>query len=261
MYDCYILVNSTSLTNLKATKPLYPLSCSAVQSLMLIVKYSFKTNNEKNTIECAFYFMFYFEVVTVSGPLSTHWRICQWRWERSAAAVADFRVRRVRPRHRREHTHKKSLFFLLYCSSRSSQPPAGSWRGDIGLCAAGRVDRMSFTTKAPLDALHSGLIGWPMDPKHILICSSGSTGSRGPGVAVVGNNGNHPSFSLAEWILKASAAVVFPPRTSKRTRCVSGMLSIGAVLMLLMQSSLASNGKTDAAVPPQPVRVHVYSAP
>lgn len=113
MYDCYILVNSTSLTNLKATKPLYPLSCSAVQSLMLIVKYSFKTNNEKNTIECGFYFMFYFEVVTVSGPLSTHWRICQWRWERSAAAVADFRVRRVRPRHRREHTHKKSLFFCF----------------------------------------------------------------------------------------------------------------------------------------------------
>lgn len=202
--------------------------------------------------------MFYFEVVLVSGPLSTHWRICQWRWERSAAAVTDFRVRRSQTA-TQTPIQKKKPFFLLYPSGRSSQPPAGSWRGDIGLCAPGRVDRMSFTTKAPLDALHSGLIGWPMDPKHILLCSSGS---RGPGVAVVSNNGNHPSFFLAEWILKASAAVVFSPRNSKRTRCVSGMLSIGAVvLLLLMQSSLASDGKTDAAVPPQPVRVHVDSAP
>lgn len=38
------------------------------------------------------------------------------------------------------------------------------------------------------------------------------------------------------------------------------MLSIGVVLMLLIHSSLASDGKTDAAVSPQPVRVHVYSA-
>lgn len=96
-----------------------------------------------------------------------------------------------------------------------------------------------------------------MNPKHILLCSSGS---RGLVVAVVSNNEDHPPFCLAEWILQASAAVVFSPRNSKRTRCVSGMLSIGVVLMLLIHSSLASDGKTDAAVSPQPVRVHVYSA-
>lgn len=98
-----------------------------------------------------------------------------------------------------------------------------------------------------------------MDLKHILLCSNGSSG---PGAAAVSNNGNQPFFCLAEGTVKTNTTVVLSQGNSKRRWRVSGMLSIGAVLMLLlMQSSLASDGKTAAAVPPQPVRVHVYSAP
>lgn len=81
-----------------------------------------------------------------------------------------------------------------------------------------------------------------MDPKRT---APRSGGRGGRGVGAVNDNWRRPSLRLAEWTLDAGAAVVSWPRT----RCVSGMVSIGAVLMLLMQSSLASDGKTDAAAP------------
>lgn len=48
MHECYILFDSTLLTNLQATESFYPLACLTVQSLMLMVKYCFKTNHQKN---------------------------------------------------------------------------------------------------------------------------------------------------------------------------------------------------------------------
>lgn len=83
-----------------------------------------------------------------------------------------------------------------------------------------------------------------MDPKHTLLCSGGNRGIRGPGV------GTLPSFCPAEWTL--SAAALFSPR-SWRTRRVRGLVVV--LMLLLLQTSLASDGKTDAAAPLLPVRV------
>lgn len=84
-----------------------------------------------------------------------------------------------------------------------------------------------------------------MAPKHALLTSSGSSG---PGVGGVNNKGDPCSSSPTAWILDAGMVAVCPPRNGKRTRALDGMLArwfvtIGAVLMLMMQSSLAADGK------------------
>lgn len=83
-----------------------------------------------------------------------------------------------------------------------------------------------------------------MAPKHALLSSSG------PEVGGVKNQGEPRSFSAAPWMLRAGMLAVCSPGNGKRTRrALDGMLarcfvSIGAVLMLMMQSSLAADGKT-----------------
>lgn len=100
-----------------------------------------------------------------------------------------------------------------------------------------------------------------MDPKHSHLCSRGCRGDRGPGVGAGDNDGTRPSFCLAGWILEASAAALFSG-TRRGTRRVSGLVGIGAapvlvlVLVLMLQSSLASDGKTAC-----PTRVDRENAP
>lgn len=108
----------------------------------------------------------------------------------------------------------------------------------------GQVDRMPFIPAAPLDVSHSGLIGWPMAPKHARLSSSG-----GPGVGGVNKKEDPCSSSSSLWILDAGMVAVYSPRIGKRTRVLNGMVArwfvtIGAVLMLMMQSSLAADGRT-----------------
>ncbi|XP_029290196.1 UPF0606 protein KIAA1549L isoform X2 [Cottoperca gobio] len=80
-----------------------------------------------------------------------------------------------------------------------------------------------------------------MAPKHALLSSSGSSGSAVGGV----NNKGDPR-SPAAWILHAGMVAVCSPSNGKRTRALDGMLArwfvtIGAVLMLMLQSSLAAD--------------------
>lgn len=78
-----------------------------------------------------------------------------------------------------------------------------------------------------------------MAPKHALFSSSGSSGPE------VGLN---CCFSPTAWIVVARMVAASSPRCGTGTRALSGMLArcfvtIGAVLMLMTQSSLAINGK------------------
>eukprot|EP00064_Thunnus_orientalis_P005102 superscaffoldBa00000487_g5115 len=82
-----------------------------------------------------------------------------------------------------------------------------------------------------------------MAPKHALLSSSGS----GPGVGGVNNKEDPRSLCPTAWILDAGMVAVCSPRNGKRTRALDGMLArwfvtIGAVLMLMMQCSLAADG-------------------
>ncbi|XP_071362370.1 UPF0606 protein KIAA1549L isoform X3 [Trachinotus anak] len=84
-----------------------------------------------------------------------------------------------------------------------------------------------------------------MAPKHALLSSSGSSG---PGVGGI-NVKEDPcsSFSTA-WILDAGIVAVCTPKNWKRTRALNGMMArwlvtIGTVLMLTMQSSLAADAE------------------
>ncbi|XP_044047755.1 UPF0606 protein KIAA1549L isoform X2 [Siniperca chuatsi] len=84
-----------------------------------------------------------------------------------------------------------------------------------------------------------------MAPKHALLSSRSSSG---PGVGGVNNNGDPRSSSPTAWILDAGMVVVCSPRNGKRTRALDGMLArwfvtISAVLMLMMQSSLAADAE------------------
>lgn len=86
-----------------------------------------------------------------------------------------------------------------------------------------------------------------MAPKHALLSSNGSSGPRVEGVNRP-NKGASCSSSPAPWTLNAGMVAVCSPRNGKRTRALDGMLArwivtIGAVLMLMMQSSLAADGK------------------
>ncbi|XP_049930224.1 UPF0606 protein KIAA1549L [Epinephelus moara] len=84
-----------------------------------------------------------------------------------------------------------------------------------------------------------------MAPKHALLSSSGSSG---PGVGGVKSKGDPGSSSPTAWILDAGMVAVCSPRNGKRTRALDGMLArwfvtIGAVLMLMLQSSLAADAE------------------
>nr|XP_046248976.1 UPF0606 protein KIAA1549L isoform X2 [Scatophagus argus] len=84
-----------------------------------------------------------------------------------------------------------------------------------------------------------------MAPKHALLSSSGSSG---PGVGGVNDKGDPFSSSLTAWILNTGMVTVGSPRNRKRTRALNGLLArcfvtIGAVLMLMMQSSLAADAE------------------
>ncbi|KAE8295848.1 hypothetical protein D5F01_LYC04583 [Larimichthys crocea] len=85
-----------------------------------------------------------------------------------------------------------------------------------------------------------------MAPKHALLSSSG------PEVGGVKNQGEPRSFSAAPWMLRAGMLAVCSPGNGKRTRrALDGMLarcfvSIGAVLMLMMQSSLAADAEAES---------------
>lgn len=86
-----------------------------------------------------------------------------------------------------------------------------------------------------------------MAPKHALLSSNGSSGPRVEGVNRP-NKGASCSSSPAPWTMNAGMVAVCSPRNGKRTRALDGMLArwivtIGAVLMLMMQSSLAADGK------------------
>ncbi|XP_029909987.1 UPF0606 protein KIAA1549L [Myripristis murdjan] len=82
-----------------------------------------------------------------------------------------------------------------------------------------------------------------MAPKHALLSSSGS----GPGDG--GINKEAPrSFSPTAWTLDAGMVAVCSPRNEKRKRALDGMLArcfltIGAVLMLMMQGSVAAEAE------------------
>ncbi|XP_030587279.1 UPF0606 protein KIAA1549L isoform X2 [Archocentrus centrarchus] len=80
-----------------------------------------------------------------------------------------------------------------------------------------------------------------MAPKHALLSSS-----CGPGVGGVNKKKDPCSSSPAAWILDAAMVAVCSPRNGKRTRALNGLVArwfvtIGAVLMLMMQSSLAAD--------------------
>lgn len=85
-----------------------------------------------------------------------------------------------------------------------------------------------------------------MASKHALLSSSGS---GGPGVGEVKNKEDPCFFSPTAWRLDAGMLAICTPQKVKRTRALDGMLArwlvtIGAVLMLMMHSSLAADGKT-----------------
>ncbi|XP_013767881.1 UPF0606 protein KIAA1549L isoform X1 [Pundamilia nyererei] len=80
-----------------------------------------------------------------------------------------------------------------------------------------------------------------MAPKHARLSSSG-----GPGVGGVNKKEDPCSSSSSLWILDAGMVAIYSPRIGKRTRVLNGMVArwfvtIGAVLMLMMQSSLAAD--------------------
>lgn len=85
-----------------------------------------------------------------------------------------------------------------------------------------------------------------MAPKHALFSSSGSSGPEVGGL----NSKEEPCcFSPTAWIMDARMVAACSPRKGTRTRAQNGMLdrwfvTIGAVLMLMTQSSLAITGKT-----------------
>lgn len=84
-----------------------------------------------------------------------------------------------------------------------------------------------------------------MAPKHVLLSDSGSSD---PEIGGVKNKGDLHSSSPRAWILNAGMVAACSPSKGKRTRAVFGMLArwfvtIGAVLMLMLQSSLAADGK------------------
>ncbi|XP_031731552.1 UPF0606 protein KIAA1549L isoform X2 [Anarrhichthys ocellatus] len=81
-----------------------------------------------------------------------------------------------------------------------------------------------------------------MAPKHALLSGSG------PRVGGVNNTGDPRSSSTAAWTLGAGTTAVCSPRNGKRTRAPDGMLArrlvtVGAVLMLMLQSSLAADAE------------------
>lgn len=85
-----------------------------------------------------------------------------------------------------------------------------------------------------------------MAPKHALLSSSGSSGL---GVGGINVKEDPCSASPTAWIPDAGMVAVCTPRNGKRKRSLSGMMArwlviIGAVLMLMMQSSLAADGKS-----------------
>ncbi|XP_053175490.1 UPF0606 protein KIAA1549L [Scomber japonicus] len=90
-----------------------------------------------------------------------------------------------------------------------------------------------------------------MAPKHALLSSSSSSrrSRRSPGVGGVNNKQDPLSFCpTTAWIMDAGMVAVCSPRNGKRTRALDGMLarwfvSIGAVLMLMMQCSLAADAE------------------
>lgn len=84
-----------------------------------------------------------------------------------------------------------------------------------------------------------------MAPKHALLSGSGS----GPGAAGVNNRGEPCSSPPAARMAAAGTAAACSPGNGKRTRAPDGlparrMGTVGAVLMLMLQSSLAARGKT-----------------
>ncbi|XP_040893607.1 UPF0606 protein KIAA1549L [Toxotes jaculatrix] len=84
-----------------------------------------------------------------------------------------------------------------------------------------------------------------MAPKHALLSSSGSSG---PGVGGINDKEDPCSSSPTSWILDAGMVAVCAPRNGKRTRALNEMMArwfvtIGAVLMLMMQSSLAADAE------------------
>ncbi|KAM3609952.1 uncharacterized protein V6R79_022818 [Siganus canaliculatus] len=85
-----------------------------------------------------------------------------------------------------------------------------------------------------------------MAPKHALLSGSGSSGS---GAGEVNLKGNEPCFSSSTaWILNAGMVAVCAPKKGKRTRPLDGTLArcfvtIGAMLMLMLQSSLAADAE------------------
>lgn len=100
-----------------------------------------------------------------------------------------------------------------------------------------------------------------MAPKHALLSSSSSSG---PGLGGINNREESCSSSPAAWLLSASGMVaVCLPRNGMRTRALRGTLArclvtMSAVLMLMMQSCLAADGKTRMLCCLQPVRMVVY---
>lgn len=164
--------------------------------------------------------------------------------ERLAVAVgtSDFTQRAYTQKQRRVKGTQQTHCFFIHLHSlqqaHGERSPACPHRG--------HVDRMPFATAAPLDAFHSGLIGWPMAPKHALLSSSCS---GGPGVGGVNNTGDPRFSSPTAWFLNAGMVAVCSPRNGKRMRALDGTLArrvvaVGAVLMLMIQSSLAAEGKT-----------------
>ncbi|XP_018559604.1 LOW QUALITY PROTEIN: UPF0606 protein KIAA1549L [Lates calcarifer] len=86
-----------------------------------------------------------------------------------------------------------------------------------------------------------------MAPKHALLSSSGSSGL---GVGGINVKEDPCSASPTAWIPDAGMVAVCTPRNGKRKRSLSGMMArwlviIGAVLMLMMQSSLAADAEGD----------------
>lgn len=89
-----------------------------------------------------------------------------------------------------------------------------------------------------------------MAPKHALLSSSGTSG---PGVEGIDGNEDPRAYSSSSptvaWIQDAGMAAVCTPKSWTRTRALNGMMArwvvtIGTVLVLMMQSSSAADGKT-----------------
>jgi len=92
-----------------------------------------------------------------------------------------------------------------------------------------------------------------MAPKHALLSSSGSGGS---GVGGVNTKRDSRASSAVAWVLDTGMVAVCSPRTraldGKLARCL-----VTAVLVLMLQSSMAADGKTVFII--QPVRAVPYS--